>query len=290
VTKEYLESFSSKLSQLGFPDMVKPQITGQVGEAFKQIVLSSGSKGDHNLSQILSGGEKRLIALADFLAEVSTNKRSQGIILDDPMTSLDSKWQEKVADLLIEESRTRQVIVFTHNLRFLGDLISSSEKKNLEEVSFSWIRRGSDDRPGYVENNSSPSTEEGQSSGQEVQKCIDELKSATLSPRETRRRLISGYNELRKSYESLVIFKILNKSVQRFVPIISVGRLKGAIKVMRQEGLVESIIEKYEFISEKGSHLESDEFNEGLPTLKDLEGELTTFRELKKQANSLLKE
>lgn len=71
---------------------------------------------------VLSEGEHRVAALAAFLAEVSLSPNSSGIILDDPVSSLDHRWTERIARRLVEESEHRQVIVFTHHLHFLYTL------------------------------------------------------------------------------------------------------------------------------------------------------------------------
>lgn len=71
---------------------------------------------------VLSEGEHRVAALAAFLAEVSLRPSSSGIILDDPVSSLDHRWTERIANRLVEEAIHRQVIVFTHHLHFLYTL------------------------------------------------------------------------------------------------------------------------------------------------------------------------
>ena len=78
------------------------------------IESSSGNTGD-----ILSEGEYRCVALAGFMAELATNDSGSGIIFDDPVSSLDHLHREAIAQRLANEGRTRQVIVFTHDLPFL---------------------------------------------------------------------------------------------------------------------------------------------------------------------------
>ena len=67
----------------------------------------------------MSEGEQRCLSIAAFFAELSTADDPSGIVFDDPVSSLDFKWRNSVARRLVQESRTRQVIVFTHDVVFL---------------------------------------------------------------------------------------------------------------------------------------------------------------------------
>jgi hypothetical protein len=59
------------------------------------------------------------VALAGFLAELETTNNASGIILDDPVSSLDHHYRLRVARLLIEAARRRQVVILTHDIVFL---------------------------------------------------------------------------------------------------------------------------------------------------------------------------
>ncbi len=77
------------------------------------------SKPDEPVGQILSEGEHRCVALAAFMAELSTLETSSGIVFDDPVSSLDHIHRDRVAERLAAESLKRQVIIFTHDIAFL---------------------------------------------------------------------------------------------------------------------------------------------------------------------------
>ena len=70
-------------------------------------------------SEVLSEGEKTCVALAGFLAELETTNNTSGIILDDPVSSLDHHYRLRVARLLVEAAGHRQVVVLTHDIVFL---------------------------------------------------------------------------------------------------------------------------------------------------------------------------
>jgi hypothetical protein len=58
---------------------------------------------------------------------LSTAEDPSGIVFDDPVSSLDVRWRRAVAARLVQESRTRQVIVFTHDVVFLLELHRSAK-------------------------------------------------------------------------------------------------------------------------------------------------------------------
>jgi DNA repair ATPase RecN len=74
------------------------------------------------LPKVVSEGEQRCLSIAAFFAELSTADDPSGIVFDDPVSSLDYQWRRGVAARLVRESKTRQVIVFTHDVVFLAAL------------------------------------------------------------------------------------------------------------------------------------------------------------------------
>jgi len=83
-------------------------------------ILKQEIKSQYALSDILSEGEQKSIALAEFLTEVQLdNENKASIIFDDPVTSLDHKIIDEFARRLIQLSQERQVILFTHSIILL---------------------------------------------------------------------------------------------------------------------------------------------------------------------------
>jgi wobble nucleotide-excising tRNase len=75
----------------------------------------------------LSEGEKTCVALAAFLTELATAQHASALVFDDPVSSLDHRWRSSVAKRLVDEAKKRQVIVFTHDLVFVNDLLDRME-------------------------------------------------------------------------------------------------------------------------------------------------------------------
>jgi ABC-type glutathione transport system ATPase component len=103
---------------------------GQYGSPQYQIRLLA--KPDAKVPDILSEGEQTCVAIAAFLAELATAPHSSALVFDDPITSLDHKWRQKVAERLVAETAVRQVIVFTHDLIFLNDIQDAAKHKPCE--------------------------------------------------------------------------------------------------------------------------------------------------------------
>lgn len=76
-----------------------------------------------SISEILSEGELKIIALSNFLAECTIDNRCNSIVLDDPVTSLDMDYRDLIANKIVQLSKNRQIIVLTHDLSFLRLLI-----------------------------------------------------------------------------------------------------------------------------------------------------------------------
>ena len=68
----------------------------------------------------MSDGERRVVALAAFLADLTEKPSNAPFIFDDPISSLDQTWEERTIERLVQLAETRQVIVFTHRLSFMG--------------------------------------------------------------------------------------------------------------------------------------------------------------------------
>jgi recombinational DNA repair ATPase RecF len=105
----------------------------RVGET--QVALRlAGAHGAPKVSEIASEGEQRALSLSFFLAEVAISDGDGGIVVDDPVSSLDDERRDYIAKRLVAETARRQVIVFTHDLPFMLDLLDQAEQAGLEPL------------------------------------------------------------------------------------------------------------------------------------------------------------
>lgn len=103
---------------------LKVQFVGREGKAQRRKVLS----GSHKPSKVLSEGEQKVLALADFLAEARLAGITAPVILDDPVSSLDHRRIKEVAQRIARLADDNQVIVFTHDILFATTLLALFEK------------------------------------------------------------------------------------------------------------------------------------------------------------------
>ncbi|MEM9668899.1 MAG: AAA family ATPase [Pseudomonadota bacterium] len=76
-----------------------------------------------NVADVLSEGEQTCVALASYLTELANASHNSALVFDDPVTSLDHRWRNRVAKRLAKEAGLRQVVIFTHDLIFVNDLV-----------------------------------------------------------------------------------------------------------------------------------------------------------------------
>lgn len=133
VTEELRKGFRRELSSLGFRhiEVELEEAGGAEGVLYHKLVLARAPGVE--LPRVVSEGEQRCLAIASFLAELSTADNRSAIVFDDPVSSLDYKWREGVARRLVEEAKTRQVIVFTHDVVFLLRLKELAEEEEVEQ-------------------------------------------------------------------------------------------------------------------------------------------------------------
>ncbi len=145
VTSAYVERFAGELEQLGAKkikvELVKTRTSK--GKALHAIRLKGATA---KPLEILSEGEKRVIELAAFIADVTGSSNNSPIVFDDPISSLDQKYEEKVVERLVDLTTSRQVIVFTHRLSLLGLLNDKSDPGTVSIRQEPW----GDGEPGDV--------------------------------------------------------------------------------------------------------------------------------------------
>ncbi|MCX8517665.1 MAG: AAA family ATPase [Rhodoferax sp.] len=129
ITRAYVKRFNAELQALGATrikvELVKTK--AEKGKVLHRLQLK-GVVGKQTIDAVLSEGERRIVALAAFLADLTEKSSNAPFIFDDPISSLDQTWEERTIERLVQLSETRQVIVFTHRLSFMGLIDEKAEK------------------------------------------------------------------------------------------------------------------------------------------------------------------
>jgi len=131
VTDQLKSTFQDELARIEFKHLaVEIQAAGgSKGSLFHRLVFTNAP--GVIVTDVLSEGESRALSLAAFLAELSTASTGSAIIFDDPVSSLDHVWRERIARRLVAAAKSRQVIVFTHDLLFLRNLLDESNRQKV---------------------------------------------------------------------------------------------------------------------------------------------------------------
>lgn len=206
---------------------------------FKVSDSSSGGKslfsvglqgaGSVKNNQVLSEGEQRALALACFLAEIGGDDARYGIIVDDPVSSLDHLRIRKVAQRLVAEAKKgRQVIIFTHNLVFFNEVVSEAARAgDAAPLVKSVVAKTQSEGFGVIRENSEPWVADLNARIEALRNRAKELMSVTDFDTDLYRRQVKDfYSDLRESWERAVEEVVLAKTVQRFVPDVMTIRLR----------------------------------------------------------------
>ena len=134
VTQKLKQQFQVELNNLDFRhvEVELKEVGGTDGVLYYRLVLTRAPGVE--LPRVASEGEQRCLSIAAFFAELSTADDQSGIVFDDPVSSLDYRWREAVAQRLVIEAKSRQVIVFTHDVVFLLLLKQFSKEQGVEQI------------------------------------------------------------------------------------------------------------------------------------------------------------
>ncbi len=147
VTDTLRDAFAAETTVLSISDRRLELTQVPSGYGATKFRVSLVRNPNAKVGSVLSEGEHRCVALAAFLAELSTAHNRSGVIFDDPVSSLDHNYRELVASRLVKEAASgRQVIVFTHDIPFLMMLDEEARKLHLAP-HYQSINRA-DDRAG----------------------------------------------------------------------------------------------------------------------------------------------
>jgi hypothetical protein len=205
-------------------------LRGQKGTGLQQLKLDLPKPiGKVKLSDILSEGEQRAIAIGCFLAEISLLPGQSGIVFDDPVSSLDNYRRELFAKRLSQEALKRQVIIFTHELSFAWDLMEAAAKVGAKCKASRIYAAGANKG---ITAEGLP-FEAGKLSAR-ISSLVDQAIRAKKilenekNVEEYERLVHDGYRKLRDTWERLIEEGLFGEAVRRFRNSIQTKRLKYA--------------------------------------------------------------
>lgn len=234
VTVELRKSLDEEFNALGVGHVkTKLKERSVRGKLFHQLLLDLPTT--NKIDEILSEGEQRALALGSFFAELALANHSCGIIFDDPVSSLDHWRRRDVARRLVKEAKTRQVVVFTHDTSFLGQLCDEIEAAGTpNSMSFLEWRGG---LPGCV-NDGLPWDHQGYKARiNALEQAQSKLAKTwpTYPGEEDIAEIRHQYDRLRATLERVIQDVVFNGVVKRYRDWIRVDALEDVVGFDRTE-------------------------------------------------------
>lgn len=275
--QKYIDAFNEECQKLNGNFGIDINHTGTAGKSYRQLKLKG-----KNPNAVLSEGEQKVIAIADFLAEMHLSEVNKGIIFDDPVTSLDERRKSEIAERLAQEALQKQVIIFTHDLVFVSSLIGHYKEKNTTNECH-WIENVGGNQPGTIWLRNTPSFEKDYKTSGKAQGYYDEAKKSAPEQREN--KIKNGFAALRTSYETQVVFGLFKGVVQRFEERVSVDSLKSVFFTTEiRDEILDSFYQCCRYME---GHSHSDKYAYKKPELENLNEEIQRFNAIKKKIADL---
>lgn len=191
------------------------EFVGREGKAQRRKIMS----GKHKPSKVLSEGEQKVLALADFLAEARLAGITAPVIFDDPVSSLDHRRINEVAERVARLAEGNQVIIFTNDILFATTLLGLFEQSK----RCAYFQITDEDGKGKVTRATGPrwDTLNGIKG-----KINDTIQAAKQQEGEARDALVRvGYGWLRSWCEVFTETELLQGVTQRYQPNVGMTRL-----------------------------------------------------------------
>lgn len=230
LNSDFERRFEEERSALRAPK-VGLAFPGRRGEPARRKTVSA----KHKPSTVLSEGEQKVIALADFLAEVSLRRSPAPVILDDPVNSLDYRRIAEVSGRIAALAAERQVIVFTHNIWLAVELLATFETKKDQCTYFRVTDEGG---KGHIVEGSHPRWDTVKGTKGKINAALQDAKA---SQGETREAFIErAYSLIRTWCEVVVEEELFGGVLGRFAPNVAMGRLD-KVRPDRMQAAIDTI-------------------------------------------------
>jgi hypothetical protein len=285
VTDQLSASFKLELRKLGFeyPEIELQPSGGSRGTLYHKIVIKQAPQA--RLQNVVSEGEARALSLAAFFSELSTSTNTSAILFDDPVSSLDHVWRDRVAARLVDEAKIRQTVVFTHDLVFLITLKRLAEERNVEcldqyihkeysgagvcSPDLPWVAMKIKARIGVLNK-----------LRQEAEKI-----ERTVSKDEYDKMAIGIYGRLREAWERGLEEVLINGVIERYRPSIQSMQIKNLADITAEDCDIfyEAMTKCSRWLP---GHDNAPAENSPVPSSKELAGDISTLEKWVNGINS----
>lgn len=230
------------------------------------------------LSEILSEGEQKAIALAEFLTELQLDNSQAPIIFDDPVNSLDHHIIDDVSRRLLKLSKDRQVVIFTHSVLLFNSLMYFSKIETYKDVD----GRFYDIKSEFGKTGIISRAEEEINKVKTYLVSINELLNNTPKGRSESDIASDCYGYLRSAIELSVEYHVLKGTVKRYqknIALTNFLKVDGVLLNTHKDKLNEIFERSCGYI--KGHSNPVEVVSE--PTIEGFKEDFETFKNIHKQ-------
>jgi energy-coupling factor transporter ATP-binding protein EcfA2 len=282
ITDEFVDRFNRELKALGASrirvELFKTRT--QKGRALHKLRLKGAQTGQGLPESVLSDGERRIVGLAAFLADVAEQPHVAPFVFDDPISSLDHDFEWCVAVRLAELAKRRQVLVFTHRLSLYGMMEDAAKKigdswkqQHLHQhciESFSGVAGHPADQAAWNANTT-------KANNILLTRLGDAKRSGEASGADAYKNLAQGIcSDFRKLLERTVEDDLLNQVVRRHRRTVTTdNRLAPLTRITHEDcKLIDRLMTKYSCYE----HSQSEEMPSFIPEEPELREDLESMK------------
>jgi energy-coupling factor transporter ATP-binding protein EcfA2 len=262
----------------------RPDSKGAVRHKPKLVGVASTSP-----REVLSDGEQTAAGLAGLFTEVAFDATKSAVVVDDPVTSLDHQRRDRVARRLVEVAVERQVVVFTHDLMFLGGIVRATQDLDVPLTERSIERTGLG-RPGLVVDGYPWKAKDATARMHVLRTELDALKKkqATMTADDWEGATADWAGRLSETWERIVRTEVANRVVDRGTSEVRPKMFRLLARISEDDNT--DFQAGYTAVSTwTRRHDKSEEFNYTAPTSADMDAELTRitnwFKRIRSYAN-----
>lgn len=250
------------------------RMTTQIAKAETSVGLRLLASDPPRVSEIASEGERRALALCFFLAELAVADDKGGIVLDDPVSSLDDERRSYIAGRLVQEASRRQVVVFTHDLPFVFELRSLAKDHGFEpHVQHIW-RQGDD--VGRVDQHPPFKTMNLRQRVTRLTEEANKMRQTRPSDNDEAWRQVEGfYSRVRTTWERAVEERLFGGVVERFERDVRTRQFRYVTVTPERIRTVEGAMTR----ASRFMHEDAYAAQVPLPSIAELLSDVATLRE-----------
>ena len=223
VQKEYVETFERFAQELKTPN-VKLKLNAQKGKTLRGKYVATE---EYKVTDIMSEGEQKAIAMAEFATDLTMRKNKSTVLFDDPVTSMDYKRSELMAKLIYQLSLDRQILVFTHNIMFYYFLYNACKSPKNDENKFFRVDEYDKLNKGIITESFSGKLETLKEITNKLKNQRQIINSNAFIGDEQEETLKKAYGDIRTWCELIIEEGFFNSVIRRYEPNIMFMKVKG---------------------------------------------------------------